>query len=46
MGFGDEDVSAMSDRLVDAVTAWGDLDAIVGRIGEYRDAGADQVVCS
>jgi probable F420-dependent oxidoreductase len=44
MGFGDDDISGLSDRLVDAVTAWGDLDAIVRRIGEYRAAGADQVV--
>jgi probable F420-dependent oxidoreductase len=44
MGFDEDDVSGLSDRLVDGVTAWGDLDAIVGRIGEYRTAGADQVV--
>jgi probable F420-dependent oxidoreductase len=44
MGFGEDDVSGLSDRLVDAVTVWGDLDAIVRRIGEYRAAGADQVV--
>jgi 2-methylisocitrate lyase-like PEP mutase family enzyme len=31
-------------RLIDGVTVWGDLDAIVRRIGEYRAAGADQVV--
>jgi probable F420-dependent oxidoreductase len=44
MGFGDEEISGLSNRLVDAVTAWGDLDTIVRRIGEYRAAGADQVV--
>jgi probable F420-dependent oxidoreductase len=32
-----------SDRLVDAVVAWGDEDAIAGRIAEHRDAGADHV---
>jgi probable F420-dependent oxidoreductase len=44
MGFGDDDLSGLSDRLVDGVTAWGDADTIVRRIGEYRAAGADQVV--
>ncbi|HLU55941.1 MAG TPA: TIGR03620 family F420-dependent LLM class oxidoreductase [Pseudonocardia sp.] len=44
MGFGADDISALSDRLLDGVTIWGDLDAIVRRIGEYRTAGADQVV--
>ncbi|MDZ4825012.1 MAG: TIGR03620 family F420-dependent LLM class oxidoreductase [Actinomycetota bacterium] len=32
-----------SDRLVDAVVAWGDTDAIVRRVGLMRDAGADHV---
>jgi hypothetical protein len=32
------------DRLVDGVTVWGDAETIVRRIGEYRAAGADQVV--
>jgi probable F420-dependent oxidoreductase len=44
MGFGDDDLSGLSDRLVDGVTVWGDADTIVRRIGEYRAAGADQVV--
>jgi probable F420-dependent oxidoreductase len=44
MGFGDDDIAELSDRLVDGVTIWGDLDAIVRRIGEYHAAGADQVV--
>jgi probable F420-dependent oxidoreductase len=44
MGFGDDDIDGLSDRLIDAVTAWGDLDTIVRRIGEYHAAGADQVV--
>jgi probable F420-dependent oxidoreductase len=44
MGFGDDDLSGLSDRLVDGVTVWGDADTIVQRIGEYRAAGADQVV--
>jgi probable F420-dependent oxidoreductase len=44
MGFGDDDLSGLSDRLVDGVTVWGDADTIARRIGEYRAAGADQVV--
>ncbi|MFL5843551.1 MAG: LLM class F420-dependent oxidoreductase [Solirubrobacteraceae bacterium] len=32
-----------SDRLVDAIVAWGDEDAIAARVREHRDAGADHV---
>jgi probable F420-dependent oxidoreductase len=32
-----------SDRLVDATVAWGDADAIAGRVREHLDAGADHV---
>ena len=44
LGYGEEDlVGGGSDRLVDAVVAWGDLDAIAGRIWEHLEAGADHV---
>jgi probable F420-dependent oxidoreductase len=44
LGFGDSDLAdSGSDRLVDALVAWGDLDAIRARIREHWDAGADQV---
>jgi probable F420-dependent oxidoreductase len=44
LGFGDADFAdGGSDRIVDAMVAWGGLDAIAGRIGEHRDAGADHV---
>jgi probable F420-dependent oxidoreductase len=46
LGFTDEDWAdpkAASDRLVDAVVAWGDVDTIVRRVGEHHDAGADHV---
>lgn len=33
-----------SDRLVDALVAWGDADTIRERIGQHHDAGADEVV--
>ncbi|QGG93690.1 LLM class F420-dependent oxidoreductase [Actinomarinicola tropica] len=44
-GFTDEDVvaDAPSDRLVDAIVAWGDVDAIVDRVRAHHDAGADHV---
>src|SRR5262249_56040000 len=44
LGFTDADVAAGgSDRLVDAIVAWGDPDAIVRRVREHHDAGADHV---
>jgi probable F420-dependent oxidoreductase len=44
LGFDEEDVAGGgSDRLVDAVVAWGDVDAIARRVREHRDAGADHV---
>ncbi len=43
-GFSESDIDDVSRRLLDGVTAWGDLDAIAARVGEYRAAGADQVV--
>jgi len=43
-GFGDDDFAGQgSDRLVDAIVAWGDIDAIVARTQAMRDAGADHV---
>jgi probable F420-dependent oxidoreductase len=43
-GFGDDDFAhAGSDRLVDAVVAWGDLDTVVARVQAHLDAGADHV---
>ncbi|MFJ6747452.1 LLM class F420-dependent oxidoreductase [Streptomyces sp. NPDC091266] len=44
LGFGDDDFAGGgSDRLVDAIVAWGDVDAIARRIAEHHDAGADHV---
>jgi probable F420-dependent oxidoreductase len=44
LGFDEEDVAGGgSDRLVDAVVAWGDVDAIARRVSDHRDAGADHV---
>jgi hypothetical protein len=44
LGFGDSDLAnGGSDRLVDAIVAWGDAEAIRARIREHLDAGADHV---
>ena len=43
-GFTDDDTAdGGSDRLVDALVAWGDEDAIAARVAAHRDAGADHV---
>ena len=44
LGFTDDDLAdGGSDRLVDAIVAWGDVDAIVSRVRAHHDAGADHV---
>ncbi|CAO5165389.1 putative F420-dependent oxidoreductase, MSMEG_4141 family [Frankia sp. AiPs1] len=44
LGFTDEEMSGvMSDRLLDAVIAWGDEDAVRRRVEEHQAAGADHV---
>lgn len=44
LGFTDDDIAnGGSDRLVDAIVAWGDADAIAARIQAHYDAGADHV---
>lgn len=44
LGFTDQDFDAGgSDRLVDAIVAWGDEDAIAERVAAHRAAGADHV---
>ena len=42
-GFTEDDLAHVSDRLFDAIIAWGDEDAIMRRVGEHRSAGADHV---
>jgi probable F420-dependent oxidoreductase len=45
LGYGDEDFAdGGSDRLVDAIVAWGDEEAIAARVTELRDSGADHVL--
>lgn len=44
LGFGDEDlVPGGSDRLIDALVAHGDLEAVDRRVREHLNAGADHV---
>jgi probable F420-dependent oxidoreductase len=44
LGFSDEEIAKPgSDRLVDAVVAYGTVDAIAARLKEHLDAGADHV---
>lgn len=44
LGFDDADIAnGGSDRLVDAIVAWGDEAAITARIQAHHDAGADHV---
>jgi probable F420-dependent oxidoreductase len=46
LGFSDDDWAdwkAPSDRLVDAIVAYGDVETVAARVGEHHDAGADHV---
>jgi probable F420-dependent oxidoreductase len=43
-GFGDDDiVGGGSDRLIDAVIPWGDVETVTAAIRAHQDAGADHV---
>lgn len=42
-GFTEDDVKQVSQRLFDAIIAWGDEGAILGRVAEHHGAGADHV---
>jgi probable F420-dependent oxidoreductase len=44
MGFGDADLAdGGSDRLVDALVAWGEVDVVADRVRQHHAAGADHV---
>jgi probable F420-dependent oxidoreductase len=44
LGFSEADVAAPgSDRLIDALVAWGDVDDVAARLAAHLEAGADQV---
>jgi probable F420-dependent oxidoreductase len=42
-GFSEDDLAQVSDRLFDAIIAWGDEGAVMRRVAEHRAAGADHV---
>ncbi|KAA8946882.1 TIGR03620 family F420-dependent LLM class oxidoreductase, partial [Mycobacterium sp.] len=42
-GFSADDLAEISDRLFDAIIAWGDEEAVLRRIAEHQAAGADHV---
>ena len=42
-GFTEDDLSSVSDRVFDAIIAWGDEEAVQRRVNEHRAAGADHV---
>jgi hypothetical protein len=45
LGYGDDDIAdGGSDRLVDAIVAWGDEEDIARRVREHLDGGADHVL--
>ena len=43
MGFTEDDIDHLSEKLVDGLIAWGDVDAIEARLGEHAEAGATHV---
>ncbi|HEV3131745.1 MAG TPA: hypothetical protein VGY51_07260, partial [Acidimicrobiales bacterium] len=43
LGFADDLEGGGTDKLVDAVVAWGDTAAIAERVRAFHDAGADHV---
>ena len=46
MGFGDDDINTLSDRLVDALVPWGDAATLARHVEAQRAAGADHVAVS
>jgi hypothetical protein len=46
MGFADDEIQQLGDRLVDGVVAWGDAGQVAARVHELRAAGADHVAIS
>ena len=43
MGFSEEDIDGLSDKLVDGLVAWGDVEAIEARLDEHAQAGASHI---
>ena len=43
LGYSEEDIATVSDRLIDGIFAWGSADQIAARVKAHHDAGADHV---
>jgi len=43
LGYAEEDISAASDKVVDAIVAWGRPEQVLAGIRRHLDAGADHV---
>jgi probable F420-dependent oxidoreductase len=43
LGYTQDELDDCADRVVDAIVAWGDVDAIRARVRAHHDAGADHV---
>lgn len=43
LGFAEDEITNMDDRLVDAIVAWGTVDDVVARVRAHQDAGASHV---
>jgi probable F420-dependent oxidoreductase len=46
MGFADEEIAELGDRLVDSLVPWGDPDEVAAAISRQLEAGADHVAVS
>jgi probable F420-dependent oxidoreductase len=46
MGFHDDEIAQLADRLVDSLVWWGDADAIAARVPQHLQAGADHLAIS
>jgi probable F420-dependent oxidoreductase len=46
MGFADEEITQLGDRLVDSLVPWGDADAVAAAVSGQLRAGADHVAIS
>jgi probable F420-dependent oxidoreductase len=43
LGYSEEDIATVSDRLIDGIFAWGTAEQIAARVKAHHDAGADHV---
>ncbi len=43
LGFTDDEITNIDDRLVDAIVAWGSVDDVAARVKAHQDAGASHV---